>query len=142
MRYLDVCRYGVASEAQLQTCTPRMQTLMREAIRRAPRWLDWAVLCGWRNEADQNEAFRTGRSKKRWPDGDHNVYPSRAVDIRPVQRFVAKDWNDVARFARTVGFIECVSIDLDIPIRLGLDWNGDGRTIDETFKDLGHIEEA
>lgn len=140
-RYLDVCWFGAASEAALSTCSPNIQRLLREVIRRAPRWLDFAVICGFRDEAAQNKAFAEGNSQKRWPDGDHNVYPSKAVDIRPSSPFHARDWQDHVRFARIIGFIESIAIELDIPIRLGLDWDGDGQSIDEKFKDLGHIEE-
>ena len=140
-RYLDVCRFGEASEAQLITCSPGIQLVMREAIRRAPRWLDFGIICGFRGEEAQNAAFASGNSKKRWPDGDHNIYPSKAVDIKPAKPWVPRDWNDTARFARIVGFIEGVALDVEVLIRVGLDWNGDGRSIDETFKDLGHIEE-
>lgn len=140
-RYLDVCRFGVISLHNLSTCTPALQQLFGEAIRRAPKWLDFAVICGHRDEREQNAAFAKGTSKKRWPDGEHNKLPSRAVDIRPALPFSMEDWNDRLRFARLVGFIECVAVDLGIPIRLGLDWDGDGRSIDETFEDLGHIED-
>lgn len=142
MKYLDVCRLGTISEYNLSGCSPNLQRLIRDAIRRVPKWLDFAVTCGHRNQADQDEAYRKGTSKKRWPDSKHNSLPSRAVDIRPASPFNAEDWNDRLRFARLLGFIESVAIDLGIPIRLGMDWNGDGRSLDETFIDLPHIEEA
>lgn len=142
MRHLDVCRFGTISEYNLSSCSPNLQRLLREAIRRAPRWLDFAVTCGHRNEIDQGIAFRKGTSKKRWPLSKHNSLPSKAVDIRPASPFNPEDWNDRIRFARIIGFIEGVAIDLGIPIRLGLDFSGDGRTLDESFVDLPHIEEA
>ncbi len=141
-RYLDVCRFGVVSLSNLSSCTPALQRLLNEAIRRAPKWLDFAVTCGHRNEADQNAAFANKTSKKRWPDSKHNTQPSRAVDIRPASPFNAGDWQDRIRFARIIGFIEGVAVDLGIPIRSGLDWDMDGRSLDETFLDLPHLEEA
>lgn len=141
-RYLDVCRFGAVSDYNVSTCSPNLQRLLREAIRRAPKWLDFAVTCGHRNQWDQEKAFREGTSTKRWPDSKHNQEPSRAADIRPASPFSSKDWNDRLRFARIIGFIEAVALDLDIPIRLGMDWNRNGQTIDETFVDLPHIEEA
>lgn len=142
MRFIDECHFGKASLAALSTCTPNIQRLLATAIRMAPRYLDFGVLCGHRGEADQNAAFASGNSKKRWPDGDHNIFPSPAADIKPSSPWVPNDWKDHVRFARIIGFIECVSVDLCIPIRVGLDWNGNGRSIDESFKDLGHMEEA
>lgn len=142
MRYLDVCRFGTISEYNLSSCSPPLQHLLREAIRRAPKWLDFAVTCGHRNQVDQDKAFREKKSKKQWPDSKHNSLPSRAVDIRPASPFNSEDWNDKLRFARIIGFIECVAVELGIPIRVGLDFSGDGRSIDETFLDIPHIEEA
>jgi peptidoglycan L-alanyl-D-glutamate endopeptidase CwlK len=142
LRYLDVCRHSAVSAYNLSTCRPELQELGRAAIRCAPKYLDHAIICGHRNEADQNEAFRTGRSQKRWPDGDHNTLPSDALDLRPASPFDERDWGDGVRFARIVGFWEALAVQLQIPIRLGLDWNMDGRSRDEQFKDLGHIEWA
>lgn len=141
-RYLDVCRFGTISNYNLSTCSANLQRLMDEAIRRAPKWLDFAITCGHRNELDQEKAFREGKSTKRWPDSKHNKMPSKAVDVRPASPFSAEDWNDRLRFARLIGFIEGVAIDLGIPIRVGLDFSGDGRSLDERFLDLPHIEEA
>ncbi len=55
---------------------------------------DCAVLCGHRNEADQNEAFRNNSSTKKWPDSDHNELPSKAVVPFPV------DWENLDRSYR------------------------------------------
>jgi peptidoglycan LD-endopeptidase CwlK len=141
MRYLDACHFGTASREVFDTLSPNLQRLMKEAIRRAPSWLDFGLICGFRNQEDQDKAFAEGRSQKRWPDGNHNHWPSTAVDIRPASPFRQEDWKDSVRFARIVGFIECISVELDIPIRLGLDWDGDGQSNDQQFMDLGHIEE-
>jgi hypothetical protein len=144
-RYLDVCHFGPASMLEWSMLHPELQQLTMEAIRRAPRHLDFSLLCGWRGKVAQERAFSEGNSQKHWPDSEHNAmddgHPcSNAVDIRPASPFVGKDWEDKIRFGRIVGFIECVAADLAIPIRCGLDWNSDGRSIDERFPDLGHIE--
>lgn len=141
MRILDVCRFSTLSEYHVSTCSPGLQKVLRKAIRCAPSWLDFAVVCGHRNQLDQEEAFRKGRSQKHWPNGKHNSLPSKAADIRPASPFSQEDWKDVARFARIMGFIEAVALEEWVPVRLGLDWSRDGRSIDEHFLDLGHIEE-
>jgi peptidoglycan L-alanyl-D-glutamate endopeptidase CwlK len=141
-RYLDVCRFGTLSEYHRASLTPGLQRLALEAIRRTPRHLDWAITCGHRNQVDQDKAVRDGASKKPWPLSKHNSLPSRAFDVRPAGKFEPKDWNDRLRFSRIIGFIECVAFDIDVPVRLGIDFSGDGRSIDETFIDIPHIEEA
>jgi hypothetical protein len=150
MRYLDECRFGTISAYNLSTCSARLQRFGLEAIRRTPRHLDWAITCGWRNQKDQVAAFnaRPQRSKKRWPESMHNVTTpdgkpySRAFDIRPASPFTAEDWADRLRFARIIGFLECVAVDLGERFRFGIDFDGDGRSIDESFIDIPHIEEA
>ena len=142
MKILDVCRFSALSEYHVATCSAGLQRVLRKAIRCAPLWLDFAVICGHRNKIDQDQAFKTGHSDKRYPNSKHNADPSRAADLRPAAPFTVADWNDSVRFGRIMGFIEAVAIDEGVPVRLGLDWNKDGRSNDEKFKDLGHIEEA
>lgn len=138
--YLDACKFGQASLEVLATLHPELQRLFREVIRRVPRHLDFALICGFRDMQAQDLAWASGKSQKQWPDSKHNKNPSDAVDIRPASPFTAHDWEDKVRFGRIVGFIECVAAELGIGIRCGLDWNTDGRSIDERFPDLGHIE--
>jgi hypothetical protein len=140
MRALDICHFGTASEREVRTCDPRLQTVLRYAIRCAPAWLDFAVPCGHRGEKAQNQAVADGNSTLLWPNGKHNSLPSLAADVRPASPFTVADWEDQVRFGRLMGFIEAVALEIAIPVRLGLDWNRDGRSIDEKLKDLGHIE--
>lgn len=41
------------------------------------------VLCGYRGEADQNQAVKDGASETPWPRSKHNRMPSDAVDVAP-----------------------------------------------------------
>lgn len=129
-------RYGAVSEFNLGTCDARLQRLMRAVAHRIPARFDFRIVCGFRNEADQNEAFRTGHSKKQWPDGEHNTYPSRALDFLPV----AGGWKDEVMFGVVYGYIQAVADELSIAIRWLGDGNGDGKTLDQQLRDLGHIE--
>jgi hypothetical protein len=45
--------------------------------------IDFKILCGHREEKEQNEAFNKGNSKLKWPQSKHNSLPSLAVDIAP-----------------------------------------------------------
>lgn len=139
MRFIDECRFSAVSEYNVATCAPRLQLVLRRAIRCVPRYLDFAVICGHRNQLDQDDAFKRGTSKVRWPNSKHNASPSRAADIRPAP-FTQADWKDTVRFGRVVGFVEAIAAELGVPLRAGLDWDMDGRTIDEAFQDLGHVE--
>lgn len=129
---------GVSSNRNLDQCHPKLQRLIREVDRRLMKraTMDLTVMCGHRGEKAQNEAYTAKRSTKKWPDSLHNMLPSPAVDVAPYPI----DWKDTARFARLAGFIEAVAADLDIEIRWGGDWDQDGRTADERFIDMPHLE--
>jgi peptidoglycan L-alanyl-D-glutamate endopeptidase CwlK len=102
--------FSATSKQRLETCDPRLQELLNEAIKH----IDFVVLEGHRGEAAQNEAFRKGASKKRWPDGNHNSLPSKAVDIGPYFPEVKVDWDDLIAFGRLMGFIQCLATQRDI----------------------------
>ena len=120
------------SEQRLSTCDERLQRLLCEAIKQ----VDFTVICGHRSREDQEDAFRLGRSKVRWPLSRHNHMPSLAVDIAPFPI----DWQDTARFARLAGYIERIAHEQGVRIRWGGDFDRDGRTRDERFIDMPHIE--
>lgn len=125
-------KFSKLSEQRLATCDSRLQKLLRAAIEH----VDFTVLCGYRNEEEQEDAFRRGASTKHYPDSRHNTLPSSAVDIAPYP----VDWKDTARFARLVGYIERIAQEHGIRIRWGGDFDGDGYTVDEKFIDMPHIE--
>lgn len=125
-------KFSKPSVQRLATCDPRLQTLLGEAI----KYIDFTVLCGYRNRDEQEDAFRRGASTKHYPDSRHNTLPSSAVDIAPYP----VDWKDTARFARLVGYIERIAHEQGVPIRWGADWDRDGYTTDERLIDMPHIE--
>lgn len=125
------------SKKNLVTCDQRLQRILREAIKH----VDFSVLAGHRNQEDQNEAFRTGHSTKRWPYSEHNSRPSLAVDIAPwLGPEVRIDWEDLAAFARLAGYLERIADEQGVRLRWGGDWNQNYRTKDERFVDAGHFE--
>ncbi len=132
--------FSVTSKQRLETCDPRLQELLNEAIKH----IDFIVLEGHRGEEAQNEAFRAKKSKLRWPNGKHNALPSKAVDIAPYFPDVKIDWEDLIAFGRLMGFIQCLAIQRGIKLRFGLDWDGDFRSVNrdpnESFLDAPHIE--
>lgn len=134
--------FSASSLAKLATCDTRLQGLLREAIKQ----IDFTILEGHRNQADQDAAFARGASKLKYPHGKHNALPSRAVDIAPVYMDGGDkiSWKDVPAFARLMGYIERIAVERGIKVRLGMDWDGDFRTAGhdpgENFLDAPHIE--
>jgi len=78
------------SKKRLSTCHKDLQDLVNSISKKLPI----EVICGHRDEQEQNMCFLSGLSKCRWPDSRHNKYPSEAVDIymKPL------DWNDIKGF--------------------------------------------
>jgi peptidoglycan L-alanyl-D-glutamate endopeptidase CwlK len=133
-------RLSESSKAKLATCDPRLQEILNEAI----LYVDFVVLQGHRGEAEQNEAYRTGKSKLKWPHGNHNSMPSRAVDIAPWLPGVKIDWTDLIAFGRLMGIVQALGARKGIKLRFGVDWDGDFRSVgpdpDESFLDAPHVE--
>jgi peptidoglycan L-alanyl-D-glutamate endopeptidase CwlK len=109
---------------QLSTCDIRLQEIMNRAIVE----IDFSVICGFRNEQDQNEAFDNGYSKLKWPKSKHNFFPSCAVDIAPYPI----RWTDTVRFVELSKVIKRIAGELLVDIIWGGDW--------VKFIDMPHYE--
>lgn len=125
-------RFSRSSKEALGTCDERLQRVFNEVIK---HW-DCTVMEGHRGKEAQNRAFRNGASKLNWPDGNHNDYPSRAVDVAPYPI----DWKNLKRFYAFAGFVLGVASQMGIKLRFGGDWDGDRDLDDQTFNDLVHFE--
>jgi peptidoglycan L-alanyl-D-glutamate endopeptidase CwlK len=79
---------GNSSRLKLATCQPELRRLA-EAVAagvdagECPGVHDMTVLCGFRGEKDQDEAFAKGTSTLQWPHSKHNHLPALAVDMAP-----------------------------------------------------------
>ncbi len=124
--------FGRRSRERLATCDPQLVRLFERAV----GWQDCTVLCGYRGEADQEEAFRTGHSRARFGQSLHNRSPSAAIDVAPWP----VDWSDRGRFYLFAGRVLQLADDMGIRIRYGGDWDQDGRTTDQKLDDLVHFE--
>lgn len=116
--------FSKKSLEKLATVDRRLYDICSEAI----KYTDFAVICGHRNEQDQNLAYETGTSKLQWPNSKHNTSPSQAVDIVPYPI----DWKDIERFKRLAIVMKKAASDLQI----GISWGGDWKR----FKDYPHWE--
>ena len=74
-------KWGKKSKERLATCDKRLQDLANMMLERSE--FDLSVTCGYRTEEEQNWAFVNGKSKARFGESKHNVFPSSAVDIVP-----------------------------------------------------------
>ncbi len=116
-------KFGSTSQKRLAECHTDLQLLCNSVLQE----MDITILCGHRDEAAQNEAFKTGKSKLQFPKSKHNLSPSQAVDVAPVPLV----WSDIKSFEKMCAVFERHAEKLGIEIRLGRDFS---------FKDLVHFE--
>lgn len=122
-------KYGTTSRQRLDTCHPDLQYLCNELIKHR----DVSILCGHRNEQDQNKAFAKDASTLRYPDSKHNKTPSLAVDMAPYHTDHPHiHWDDFREFEEFSGFVKGVAATLGITITWGGDWH--------SFRDYPHWE--
>ena len=120
-------KWGNTSKDRLATCDKRLQDLANMMLERSP--FDLTVTCGYRTEQEQNEAYKNGKSRAKFGQSKHNVFPSKAVDICPYPiNWDGKDprWQEMALNA-----MWCSG-------KLGVEitWGGSFKSI----KDLPHFE--
>jgi len=118
----------------LSTCDPQLIQLIMEVSKVFPIM----VITGFRGEAEQTAAYRSGTSRTKWPMSKHNRVPARAVDISPLPY----DGKNTRRLLYLAGYVRGVASVLGVPIRCGADWNSNFNPSDETFTDLFHFELA
>jgi len=123
-------KFSQRSLKNLDSCHIVLRRLMSMAIERA----DFTVLCGHRDQEEQDAAFAAGNSKLRWPRSKHNMYLSHAVDIAPYPI----DWHDEARFHSVAKEVKRAWGAMTDDAKMGYDlsWGGDW----VSFRDLPHWE--
>lgn len=129
-------KFSLESSTKLSTCHPSLIKLANLAI----QYADFSIITGHRGQVEQHAAFVSGLSKLDWPQGNHNAIPSTAFDFAPYPI----DWKEGelphARFTFVAGILWECSINLNIKIRFGWDWNRNLDPRDESFLDWGHVE--
>ena len=95
-------RFSKRSKEKLKEAEPLLRELMTRAIMTSNS--DFSVICGHRTEEEQNEAYRKGYSKLKYPRSKHNKIPSMAVDVVPYPL----DWSDIASFKELAEHIKSV----------------------------------
>lgn len=125
-------KYSKQSIKKLETCCVKIQELMNVVI----VYFDCSIICGFRNEDDQEKAFDDKKSKLHWPNSKHNNQPSMAVDVwpYPVPRLLNGEINDYSdRWKEQMWFIKVTAVSKDIKIICGGEFKGN-------FKDYPHFE--
>lgn len=117
--------FGIRSKRCRDTCHPKLQEVLDEAIKH----YDFSVIWGHRGRYDQDEAYRTGNSKLRWPLSKHNSLPSRAFDVIPYPNGFKSDDSE---FYLQATHILRAALELGVPLNWGGHW--------KNFKDLAHFE--
>lgn len=132
--------FSKSSYDKLLTCDNSLQLVFNKVIMKT----DCTVLEGERSFADQQNYYRTGRSKLD-PSNPillkkcmHLKSPSQAIDVLPYPI----DWNDKERISLFAGFVLGIASNLNIKIRWGGNWDSDLTVLKSTanFFDGPHFE--
>ena len=111
--------YSERSEGKLQTCHPDLIRLYRRVL----IVRDHSIICGHRNEADQRLAFVNGYSKKEFPDSNHNILPSVAIDATP---YPFHGWGCTVQFDEFAEIVKETADEMEIEVEWGYDlWGWD-----------------
>lgn len=125
-------KFSARSLGNLGQAAMPLQVVMTKAL--ALGVMDFTVICGHRNKAEQDKAFAGGFSKLKFPRSKHNSLPSLAVDVVPYPL----DWNDIDAFKRLGALVKQAWASMSDAERDGftLSWGGDW----SSFKDYPHFE--
>lgn len=123
-------QFSQTSQHRLDTCHPDLRGIINEAI----KVVDFSVLCGHRDEGEQNRLYHKGRDDDgtivdyrkivtyaKFGQSKHNGFPSTAIDIAPYPI----DWNDIGRFAQLATIVKQIAKEQGVKIR----WGGDFKKI-------------
>ncbi len=131
-------KFSQASFSKLSTCHIDLQVLFYEVIKS----FDCTIIEGYRNEEDQENAFKEGFTQLHWPNGKHNRQPSMAVDVAPYPI----RWGNDKRLYWFAGYVMGIAQKLKEEgkmthvVRYGGDWDSDKNIDDQTFMDTVHFE--
>lgn len=131
--------YSELSKQRLSTCHPILRKIFRIVI----QIYGCTIICGWRGEQEQNEAFNSSNSTKEFPDSYHNKLDendkpeSWAVDAIPDEggwKATERQWYIFAGLVIGIGFT------LGYKITWGRDWDKDYDFDDQKLMDYAHFQ--
>ncbi len=121
-------RFGKRSKERLKGVKPELVNVLNELV----KIMDVTIIEGLRTEERQKELVASGASKTKYS----KHLEGKAVDLAPYPI----DWKDRDRFHYMGGMIRGIAKQLNVNVRWGGDWDGDGETKDNGFDDLVHVE--
>ena len=143
-------KFGIESLTHLAGVTPSLREIYLEAV----KIVDLKVIDGLRTWAEQIKNVEKGASKtmnsKHLPQAPDGL--SNAVDAMPYPIdwvAVERGWQAmkkadpqlrVAEAVYALGVIRGIAHMKGVPVRQGLDWNGNAQFEDQTFLDLPHTQ--
>ena len=93
---------------------------------------DCTVIYGLRTEEEQRKLVAEGKSRTM----NSRHLTGHAIDLAPYPI----DWDNTHRFYWFAGMVLALAHEMDIPIRWGGDWAGNGLEDKQQFNDLVHFE--
>ena len=121
-------KFGKRSKERLRGIDARLVSVLNELV----KIMDVTIIEGLRSEQRQEKLLKEGSTKTKFS----KHITGKAVDLAPYPI----DWNDRDRFHYMGGMIRGIAKQLNVPVRWGGDWDGDGETKDNRFDDLVHVE--
>ena len=122
------------------TCHPDLIILSEHVIKH----IDCTVVWGYRTEKQQNDFYEAGTSQLKYPNSEHNIYPSNAIDLAPyIDGHIVWEEKQCYYFSGMVIGIAKVLYAIgaiDSPIDCGADWDGDMNISDQSFQDICHFQ--
>ncbi len=123
------------SKEQLASCDIRLQKVVNLTL----DFMDLVVIDGHREKKEQDEYFKSGKSRLEWPKSKHNVMPSLAIDMAPVRNLIIP-WEEVTLFYYFAGAVISCAKQIGVKLRWGGDWKGLHDFKKNEFNDLTHFE--
>ena len=121
-------KFGKRSKERLRGVDTRLVNVLNELI----KIMDVTIIEGLRSKQRQEILLKEGKTKTKFS----KHIEGKAVDLAPYPI----DWEDRDRFHYMGGMIRGIAKQLNVPVRWGGDWDGDGETKDNKFDDLVHFE--
>ena len=121
-------KFGKRSKERLRGVDTRLVNVLNELI----KIMDVTIIEGLRSKQRQEILLKEGKTKTKFS----KHIEGKAVDLAPYPI----DWEDRDRFHYMGGMIRGIAKQLNVPVRWGGDWDGDGETKDNKFDDLVHVE--